>query len=182
MHTILKNDKKAGCIQYQGPIVFRWNFPSALPGWRRRPWSAVIIPVKKVLVGFHQHIRGNPLTEQHKGTGIKRWFLLVTGKPDKILQVWGFLYLFYQFAVRKLELRLDDKGTKGHTERFCNISGITREQTGIFFFKLIPWDTACQANPAVPGVHMEVKRLVKIGKRMLYLLTDLYMMISVPLW
>ena len=100
---------------------------------------------------LHQHICGNPLTEQDKGTGIKRWFLLVTGKPDKILQVWVFLYLFYQFSEGKLELRLDDKGTKYHTEWFCNISGITREQAGIFFFKLVPWDTVCLPTQRFPG-------------------------------
>ncbi len=59
--------------------------------------------------------------------------------------------LLHKLPVWELEPGLDDQGTKGHTQRFCHVTRIAWEQTGIFYFKQMPsGSSGCQDSYAVP--------------------------------
>ncbi len=49
------------------------------------------------------------IVEKNQGTWIKRWFVLITGKAYKVLQIWISCDLLDQLPVRVLEFCLYDQ-------------------------------------------------------------------------
>ena len=120
---------------------------------------------QKLLVHEDGHVDIEPLPEGDQSSRIKRGNLLISRQADEVLKIRIFRDLFYEFLVGEAEFLLDNQSTEGHAAGLRHISKRTCEARCVTGFILIPRDQLCKPDPAVVGIHMEAKRLVKIKER-----------------